>query len=95
MKIAIESLGLPALAAVLGRKAEVEMEGGTLADLVNQIARRCGPKERRLLLDPEGNLHTAIQVLLNDREFVGREDFPHRELKEGDGVKFMLLVCGG
>jgi sulfur carrier protein ThiS len=95
LKITVESLGLPALADVIGRKAEIQLEGGTLADLVAHLAGRFGARARRLLLDDEGHLDRTIQVLLNDREFVGREELADRKLSEGDGVKFMLLVCGG
>jgi sulfur carrier protein ThiS len=95
MKIVVESLGLPALAEVIGRRAEIELEEGTLADLVDRLAARFGPRARRVLLDSQGRLDGAVQVLLNDREFVNREELADRALKEGDSVKFMLLVCGG
>lgn len=95
MKIVVESLGLPALAEVIGRRAEIEFEGGTLADLVDGLVKRFGPRARRVLLDSQGRLDGAVQVLLNDREFVNREELAGRALQEGDGVKFMLLVCGG
>lgn len=95
MKISVECLGLPALAEAIGRRAEIEIDGGTLGDLLEAIAARMGPRRRRLLLDDQGRLDGAVQVLLNDREFVGREELAERPLEEGDRVKLMLLVCGG
>lgn len=95
MKITIESLGLPTLSAVIGKKAELDLKGGTVADLVDQLVGRFGPKARELLLDPEGQLDLTIQVMLNDEGFLAREDLARRELKEGDRVRFMLLVGGG
>lgn len=95
VKITIESLGLPTLSAVIGKKAELDLKGGTVADLVDQLVGRFGPKARELLLDPEGQLDLTIQVMLNDEGFLAREDLARRELKEGDRVRFMLLVGGG
>lgn len=95
MKITVESLGLPTLAAVIGKKAELDVKGGTVADLVAQLVGRFGPKARRLLLDGEGRLDPTIQVMVNDEGFISREDLPRRELKDGDRIRFMLLVGGG
>jgi sulfur carrier protein ThiS len=95
VKITIESLGLPTLSAVIGKKAELDLKGGTVAELVGQLVGRFGPKARELLLDSEGQLDLTIQVMLNDEGFLAREDLARRELKEGDRVRFMLLVGGG
>lgn len=95
VKITIESLGLPTLSAVIGKKAELDLKGGTVADLVDQLVGRFGPKARELLLDAEGQLDLTIQVMLNDEGFLAREDLARRELREGDRVRFMLLVGGG
>jgi sulfur carrier protein ThiS len=95
MKITVESLGLPTLSAVIGKKAELEFKGGTVADLVGQLVGRFGPKARGLLLDGEGQLDLTIQVMVNDEGFLTREDLPRRELRDGDRIRFMLLVGGG
>ena len=95
MKITVESLGLPTLAAVIGKKTEISLEAGTVADLVRQLIGRFGPKARGLLLDGDGNLDLTIQVMVNEEGFLAREDLSHRMLKDGDRVRFMLLVGGG
>ncbi len=96
MKIIVESLGLPTLSAVIGKKADVQIEdGASLADLVQLLVGRFGPKARQVLLDAEGQLDLTIQVMLNEDGFVAREDLSKRELKDGDRVRFMLLVGGG
>jgi sulfur carrier protein ThiS len=96
MKITVESLGLPTLSAVIGKKADVQIEdGASLADLVQLLVGRFGPKARQVLLDAEGQLDLTIQVMLNEDGFVAREDLSKRELKDGDRVRFMLLVGGG
>ena len=95
MKIQIESLGLPTLSKLIGKKTQLEMADGTLADLVARIVDRHGPQAGKILLDQEGQLDMAIQVMVNDEGFLPRDQYSKRNLKDGDGVKFMLLVGGG
>ncbi len=96
MKVIVETLGLPTLAAVLGKRAEIELaEEATLADLIAHIVSRFGPRAREGLLDREGKLDLTIQILLNEEGFVGRGELPTRRLREGDRVRLMLLVGGG
>ena len=95
MKIQIESLGLPTLSKLIGKKSQLEMSQGTLADLVARIVSRHGGQAGKILLDPEGRLDLAIQVMVNDEGFLPRNEYSQRVLKDGDTVKFMLLVGGG
>lgn len=71
------------------------MADGTVADLIKNIVDRHGRKMHRILLDETGNLDLTIQVMLNDEGFLPRSEFAKRPLKDGDAVKFMLLVGGG
>ena len=95
MKIQVESLGLPTLASLIGKKAQIELSGLTVADLINHITRRHGHKARQILLDQNGKLDLTIQVMINDDGFVPRDELPQRTLREGDKVRFMLLAGGG
>ena len=95
MKIQIESLGLPTLSKLIGKTSHIEMADGTVADLVSHIVQRSGQPARRILLDREGQLDISIQVMVNDEGFLPRNEYAQRVLKDGDTVKFMLLVGGG
>ena len=95
LKIQIESLGLPTLSKLIGKTSHLEMADGTVADLVAQIVGRHGPRVRKILLDQSGQLDLAIQVMVNDEGFLERSEYSQRLLKDGDEVKFMLLVGGG
>ena len=95
MKIQIESLGLPTLSKLIGKKTEFVMADGTVADLVSHIVKQHGQKARKILLDEKGKLDMTIQVMINEEGFVPREEYSRRLLKEGDQLKFMLLVGGG
>lgn len=95
MKITVESIGLPNLAAVTGKKTELEFQGGTVSDLVDQLSGHLGAEDRKTLLDREGRLDPTIQVMVNDEGFLAREEFSKRALQDGDRIRFMLLVDGG
>ena len=95
LNIQIESLGLPTLSKLIGKKAQMEMADGTLSDLVSRLIDKLGPPARNILLDQEGKLDMAIQVMINDEGFLPRDEYSKRVLKDGDQVKFMLLVGGG
>ena len=95
MKIQIESIGLPTLSKLIGKKTQWEMADGTLADLVARIVERHGRSAVKILLDQSGQLDMAIQVMVNDEGFLPRSQYSQRMLKDGDSVKFMLLVGGG
>ena len=95
MKIQVESLGLPSLSKLIGKKTQLEMADGTLADLIAHVVDRGGNKARKILLDSSGQLDMTIQVMLNDKGFVPRDELAKRTLKDGDRVKIMLLVGGG
>ena len=95
MKIQIDSLGLPTLSKLIGKKSQLEMSDGTVADVISNIVDRIGRQADKILLDPEGQLDMAIQVMINDEGFLPRNEYSQRNLKDGDEVKFMLLVGGG
>lgn len=95
MKIQIESLGLPTLSKLIGKKSQLDMAAGTVADLISHIVDRHGRPARKILLDETGNLDLAIQVMVNNEGFLPRHEYSQRILKDGDSVKFMLLVGGG
>ena len=95
MIIQIESLGLPTLSKLIGKTSQVEMADGTVEDVISHIVDRIGQPASKILLDQTGNLDLAIQVMVNNEGFLPRSEYPQRILKDGDSVKFMLLVGGG
>ena len=95
LKIQVESLGLPTLSKLIGKTSQQDMNDGTLSDLVSHIVSRHGPNACSILLDQEGQLDMSIQVMINDEGFLPRSEYSRRTLKDGDRVKFMLLVGGG
>ena len=95
MKIKIESLGLPALAKLIGKKTEIDLPGGSVADLIANLVKRHGQQMRKALLDNDGKLDLTIQVMLNEEGILPRDQYSKRVLQDGDKIIFMLLVGGG
>ena len=95
MKLQVESLGLPTLSKLIGKTSRFDMPEGTVADVVSHIVGRIGQPARKILLDQTGKLDLSIQVMVNDEGFLPRNEYSQRMLKDGDKVKFMLLVGGG
>ena len=95
MKIQLETLGLPTLSKLIGKKTELELTDGTVAGVIAHIISRHGRKASKILLDQSGELDMTIQVMINDEGFIPREQYSKRPLQEGDQVKIMLLVGGG
>jgi sulfur carrier protein ThiS len=95
VRIIVESIGLAALSAAIGRRFEIELERGSMADLVDRVLERAGPQARRVLLNSEGALDSSVQVMVNEEGFVPRDRLAQKQLAHGDRVRFMLLACGG
>ncbi len=95
MKVQVEVLGLPMLARLIGKKGQIEFTGSTVADLISHIVGRHGQAARKALLDQDGQLDYVVQVMINNEGILPRDAHDRRELKDGDDVKFMLLVGGG
>lgn len=79
--------------SLTGGKKEVEAEGATLKELIEDLERRYpGLKER--LCDEEGNLRRFINFFVNDEDirFLQGEETP---LKDGDVVSIVPAIAGG
>ena len=75
MKIQVESLGLPTLSKLIGKKMQIDMADGTVADVISYIVDRNGQPARKALLDQEGQLDITIQVMVNDEGFLSRDKY--------------------
>jgi len=95
LKIQLKSIGLPTLSKIIGKTSQIEMTDGSVSDVISYLVKRIGQPAGKILLDPEGQLDISIQVMVNDEGFLPRSDYKQRILKDGDSVKFMLLVGGG
>jgi molybdopterin converting factor small subunit len=94
VKVRLRTL-LPHLVdAMGGQECDLEFTGQTVQDLLDHLLAAYGHKARKALLDHEGELDPVVQILLNEKEWVGKGDL-NRTLTEGDTVDLMMLMAGG
>ncbi len=77
----------------VGGQRELTAEGGTVAELIDDIDRRY-PGFRDQLVDEGGQLHRFVNVYLNDEDvrFLGGAA---TALSEGDEVSILPALAGG
>jgi len=81
------------LRKLTGGKGEVEAEGKTVADLIEDLEKRYpGIKER--LMDESGNLRRFINIYVNEEDirFMQGKD---TSLNDGDEVSIVPAIAGG
>ncbi len=81
------------LQKLVGDKAEVQAEGATLRDVVNNLAAQNDEIKTRLL-DESGELRRFVNVYVNEEDvrFLQKLDTP---LKDGDEVSIVPAIAGG
>ena len=77
----------------VGGQRELTAEGGTIAELIDDIERRY-PGFREQLVDEGGQLHRFVNVYLNDED-VRFMDGAATALSEGDEVSILPALAGG
>ena len=77
----------------VGGQRELTAEGGTIAELIDDIERRY-PGFREQLVDEGGELHRFVNVYLNDEDVRFMEG-AQTALSEGDEVSILPALAGG
>lgn len=81
------------LRTVTGGKSEVQVEGSTIAEMIEKLAEaHPGIKER--LYDEHGEIRRFINIYVNEEDirFLTGKDTP---LKDGDEVSIIPAIAGG
>ena len=76
-----------------GGESSVELEPGTVSELINQLEQRY-PGMGEQLLTPEGDLHRFINVYVNDEDARYLEKLDTK-VTDGDTVSLLPSVAGG
>ncbi|MYE45305.1 MAG: MoaD/ThiS family protein [Chloroflexi bacterium] len=77
----------------VGGQRELTAEGGTVAELIEDIDRRY-PGFREQLVDEGGELHRFVNVYLNDEDVRFLEG-ARTALSEGDEISILPALAGG
>ena len=92
MKVHVEFLGLHY--AIKESRVEAEFSGDTIAELISHLSK--GMKEfREGVLKADGSLDEAVQIGLNDEEWIPPDRASETKLRDGDRVAFMMMAGGG
>ena len=75
------------------QRATVEVEPGTIGDLINRLDQRY-PGLRAQLLAEDGDIHRFVNVYLNDED-VRYLDKLETKASDGDTVSLLPSVAGG
>ena len=81
------------LRPMTGGKSELEVEGGTVSEMIENLgAAHSGIKER--LYDEKGEVRRFINIYVNEEDirFLAGKDTP---LKDGDEVSIIPAIAGG
>ena len=94
MHLRIKILDLPELVEIFGQGAfSFSFSGKTVKELIQALVSRYGPALSKVMLDSEGNLNTAIQMVV-EGQLCGQATKPIF-LKDGDQVSFVVFLEGG
>jgi molybdopterin converting factor small subunit len=83
----------PVLRAATGGEREVQVDGGTVADVLDALYER-HPAVRTQLQTPEGDLHKFVNVYLNDED-VRVLDGLDTGVGETDTLVILPAMAGG
>lgn len=90
MSVTVKALGT--LREVLGRKElALDFGGDTIADVIELLSTRCGPKIKAELLDEHGSLDLSYVILAGNRRVTSLAD----EVRDGDEIVIMNVIAGG
>lgn len=81
------------LQKLVGDKTEVQAEGGTLREVIENLAAQ-SPDIKARLLDETGELRRFVNVYVNEEDvrFLQKLDTP---TKDGDEVSIVPAIAGG
>ena len=95
MKVRVEIAGVPMLSDVVGKKKfEINIQGKTVRDLIEELIRKYGAKVRKVLYGEKGTFDPMIQIALNGEKWIP-PDQHDMTINEGDTLIFMILLAGG
>ena len=73
---------------------EVEIEGSTVIEVIDELAKKYGDEFKNKVIDNNGKLKPIINVYVNDENIKFLEDL-QTILKDKDEILFLPAVSGG
>jgi hypothetical protein len=95
MKVTVEFLSLPNIAKLVGGKSiPHDFAGGTIQELIGEVAGKHGKKVSDFLLDESGQLAPDFRVVLNKQKWLNPDQLD-QPVQDGDVITIAMLVGGG
>ena len=95
MKIYLQIIGIPELRKIIGSDIKIDAEFKTILDLIDHLCRRYG-RQVKDIFSPNGeNLKLNIQVMVNNKLVLPREQLKEKKIEENDKITFMVFIGGG
>lgn len=90
-QVELQVVGVPSLAEV-GRTT---LQAYNVAELIDQLTLKFGPKVKQSLFDDNGHVDLTVQILINGQTWVERDKLKTTRLKDGDTVLILGAMAGG
>lgn len=95
MKLYLQIIGLPELRKIIGSDLEIDAKGNTISDLIDQLCQNFGKQVKDVFFPNGRDLNVNIQVLVNNKLVLPREELKQKIIEAEDQVAFMRYIGGG
>jgi sulfur carrier protein ThiS len=95
LKLYLQIIGLPELRKIIGSDLEIDAEGNTILDLIDQLCQNYGKQVKDVFFPNGKTLNMNIQVLVNNKLILPREKLKQKIIEAEDHVAFMRYIGGG
>ncbi len=83
------------LSDIVGKKKfELNIQGKTIKDVIEELIRKYGAKVRQVFYGEGGTFDPMIQIALNGEKWIPADQH-ETTLNENDTLIFMILMAGG
>jgi sulfur carrier protein ThiS len=95
LKLYLQIIGLPELRKIIGSDLEIDAKGNTISDLIDQLCQNFGKQVKDVFFPNGRDLNVNIQVLVNNKLVLPREELKQKIIEAEDQVAFMRYIGGG
>ena len=95
MKINLQIIGIPELRKIIGSDFKIYVECNTILDLIDLLCQSYDKQVKDTFFPDGKTFNMNIQVLVNNKLVLPREQLKRKIIKENDNITFMLYIGGG
>ncbi len=95
MKLYLQIIGIPELRKIIGSDFKIDAECNTILDLIDLLCQSYGKQVKDTFFPNGKTLNMNIQVLVNNKLVLPREQLKKKIIEENDNITFMIYIGGG